>query len=51
MADGYADYLTVEELTAGELTLGWEFPDSLETEIQGFDIYRAKEQEGKLREN
>ncbi|MBK6901541.1 MAG: fibronectin type III domain-containing protein [Saprospirales bacterium] len=46
LADGYADYLTVEELTAGELTLGWEFPDSLETEIQGFDIYRAKEQEG-----
>jgi len=46
LANGYADFLTADEQTPGVLTLGWEFPDSLENRIQGFDIYRAKEQEG-----
>ena len=46
LPDGYADFLTVDEQTPGVLTLGWQFPDTLESEIQGFDIYRAKEQEG-----
>lgn len=47
LANGYPDFLIAQELTAGELTLNWEFPDSLESKIQGFEVYRASEQEGK----
>jgi hypothetical protein len=46
LAGAFADYLNVEETTLGELVISWEFPDSLENKIQGFDIYRAAEQDG-----
>ena len=36
----------VQELNVGVLTITWEFPDSLESQIIGFDFYRSDKVDG-----
>lgn len=36
----------VQELNVGDLTITWEFPDSLESQILGFDLYRSDKVDG-----
>lgn len=36
----------IEETQTGELTITWEFPETEEDKVSGFDVYRAKAAEG-----
>ena len=36
----------IEETQTGELTVTWEFPETEENKVSGFDVYRAKAAEG-----